>query len=231
MSEDTSTAEWVLPEDVATMLRDAYSAYREKVTARASGKDKDGALRELAIIAKAGREKGWPYTEMANACDMTPERLRQIVATLDADESEPSEELRGMYPQYAPHPDRRKPRTRRSRKPKRSTLTDDERATLGRLAPEARRTSGSTPLGSPLREATVELSKLIIKLHDRGVIWRDLAEATGLSEGGVRARAARHGYHDGPPPSIPRYRGTTIYRESKRKRRESGQPKAKSNAA
>lgn len=222
MSENTTTDAWVLPDDVATMLRDAYSHYREKVTNRASSNAKREALRELAIVAKAGREKGWPYPDMSAACGMTAERLRQIVATLDKERPKPqiSKELKDKFPEYVAPPHQRKNPKKRVRKAKRSTLTEAERKKLQELAPLARQTSGSTPLNSPIRKATKEFSRLIIKLHSHGVIWRELAEATGLSESGVRSRAARHGYHSGPPPSIPPYRETTIYKEAKAKKRQ-----------
>lgn len=223
MSENTTTDAWVLPEDVATMLRDAYSRYRELVTTRASGDAKREALRELAVTAKAGREKKWPYPEMAAACDMTAERLRQIVATLEKERPRPqiSQDTKDMFPEYvAPPNQRKKTATRKVRKTKRSTLTEAEIKKLQELAPLARTTSGSTPMNSPVRKATRDFSKLIIKFHSRGVIWRELAEVTGLSEAGVRSRASRHGYHNGPPPSIPAYRGTTIYKEAKVKKRQ-----------
>lgn len=230
MSENTTIDAWVLPEDVATMLRDAYSRYRELVTNRASGDAKREALRELAVTAKAGREKKWPYPEMAAACDMTAERLRQIVATLDKERPRPqiSQELKDMFPEYVAPPNQRKKKpTKKVRKTKRSTLTEAEIKKLQELAPLARTTSGSTPMDSPVRKATRDFSKLIIKFHSRGVIWRELAEVTGLSEAGVRSRAARHGYHNGPPPSIPAYRGTTIYKEAKvKKRQQNTQAKA-----
>lgn len=221
MSENTTTDAWVLPEDVATMLHGAYSNYREKVTNRASSNVKREALQELAIIAKAGREKGWPYPEMSAACGMTAERLRQIVAALDKERPRPkvSKELKDKFPEYVAPPHPRKTANKPVRKTKRSSLTEAERKKLQELAPLARKTSGSTPLKSPIRKATREFSRLIIKLHSRGVIWRELAEASGLSEAGVRSRAARHGYHSGPPPSIPPYRATTIYKEAKAKKR------------
>lgn len=225
MSESTTTNDaWVLPKTVATMLSDAYSRYRGLVSNRASGDAKREALRELAILTKAGREKGWPYPEMATACGMTAERLRQIVSTLDKERTRPtiSEDLKELYPEYvAPPHQRRNPNgAKKTRKSKRSTLTEAEIKKLQELAPLARQTSGSTPIGSPIRKATKQFSKLIIKYHSRGVIWRELAEVTGLSETGVRSRAARHGYHGGPPPSIPRFRDTTIYKEAKIKKRQ-----------
>lgn len=217
-----NTTTWVLPKDVAIVLLNAYSDYRTQVNARAPRDAKWEALLKLAVIAKAGREKGWPYPEMASACEMTPERLRQIVAAMEKEHpQQPVDQvLADQFPTYAPPPQRKAPQARRPRKTRRSRLTDAERKRLQTLAPLARQTSGSTPLSSPIRKATRDLSKMIIRLHDRGVIWKDLAEATGLSESGVRSRAGRHGYHGGPPPSIPPYRGTTIYREAKARKRE-----------
>lgn len=226
MSEDTSIAnEWVLPEDVATLLRDAYSSYRAKVESRASSSEKREALMRLAVVAKAGREKGWPYPVMSQPCDMTAERLRQIVASLEKERprARVDQELKDKFPEYVAPPNQRKNPNKKVRKSKRSTLTEAEARKLKELAPLARQTSGSTPLNSPVRKATKEFSKLIIKYHSRGVIWRELAEVTGLSEAGVRSRAARHGYHSGPPPSIPPYRETTIYKEAKRKRQQEAQ--------
>lgn len=223
MSENTTTDAWVLPTDVATMLRDAYSLYREQIANHASGDAKREALRELALVAKAGRDKGWPYPEMASACDMTAERLRQIVASLEKERPRPeiSQEIRDMFPEYvAPPHQRKKNPAKKARKTKRSHLTEAEIKKLQELAPLARMTSGSTPLKSPIRKATKDFSKLIIKYHSRGVVWRELAEVTGLSEAGVRSRAARHGYHKGPPPSIPPFRDTTIYKEAKVKKRQ-----------
>lgn len=233
MTEDTTTDTWGLPEDVAEMLREAYADYREQVEKRASGTIKRESLRKLAVIAKAGHDRGWPYSEMAIPCKMTPERLRQIVATLDKETPKPTSdpELLDKFPEYTAPPNQKKNPNKKVRKTKRSSLTDAEVAKLKELAPLARQTSGSTPLDSPVRKATKEFSRLIIKFHSRGVIWHDLAEATGLSEAGVRSRAARHGYHHGPPPSIPPYRETTIYHEAKLRKRQQAQAKESSSTA
>src|SRR5690606_41443725 len=58
-------------------------------------------------------------------------------------------------------------------------------------------------------------SRMIIRLHRRGVVWREIAEASGHTISGLRMRAARHGYGKGAPPSIAPYRRSVIPRPKK----------------
>lgn len=222
MTSESTTDESVLPDDIAEMFRDAYTAYRATIKGHESEKNKYRAQKKLAVLAMAGREKNWPYTEMAASCDLTPERLRQIVKFFSQEEHQPRvpQKTKDLFPEWKKQKRQRAPRKRRVR---RSTLTEKEREDLRTLTAEAGKVSGSTPINDPKRKASKELSRKIMRLHDRGVIWRHLAEATGLKEGSVRARAMRHGYGKTPPSQVP-FRDTTIYEEArKRKRRELAQ--------
>lgn len=308
MSETTDSA-WSLPTETASMLRAAYATYREQVTPRAPKEARQDALTDLGLLAQAGREKGWSYHDLADACEISAERLRQIVNSLDPDleipahyveaypehlrswelpdraadllraahgayTSDPTDEnltavaltltagrergwsyasmataldvtpdtLRTLLTQASPLVDKDEDlpeqllsvfpeTTRTTRKSRRKTgLTPAEIRELQELAALARQTNGSTPLNSPIRHATKKFSRLIIKYHTAGVTWGELSQATGLSEGGVRSRAMRHG-HGGPWSTIPTYRGTTIYQEAKRRKRETKRRKREARAA
>jgi hypothetical protein len=215
MAENRGTAE--LPQHLQIALRDAYLAYH-KVNVRSEGstratktKERDVAGKKLASLALAGRRAGWPVRALAEPCgDITPERLRQIIR-----DRAPARLPAGMpvFPKYErPRPAAR-PASRT--KIKRSTLTEEEAAELARLAVTARQNTGSRPLTSQYRKDSERFSRLIIRLHKRGVVWREMADASGHTISGLRMRAARHGYGKGAPPSIAPYRRIVIHRPKK----------------
>ena len=210
MAEQRSTTE--LPEPLRELLRHAYEDYHQ-VNLRSSGSDRatknrrrDEAGHRLATIALAGRRAGWPVRALAEPCgDITPERLRQIIRDR-APSRLPSDAP--SFPKYE-RPRRSEPTPRN--KIKRSTLTENEAAELARLAVTARQNTGSRPLTSQYRKDSERFSRMIIRLHKRGVVWREMAEASGHTISGLRMRAARHGYGKGAPPSIAPYRRIVIH--------------------
>lgn len=215
MAENRGTDE--LPQELKQALRDAYLAYHranvrsEGSTRAAKTKQRDAAGRKLAALALAGRRAGWPVRALAEPCgDITPERLRQIIR-----DRAPSRLPAGTptFPKY--ERPRQAPRPAPRAKIKRSTLTEDEAAELARLAVTARQNTGSRPLTSQYRKDSERFSRMIIRLHKRGVVWREIAEASGHTISGLRMRAARHGYGKGAPPSIAPYRRIVIHRPKK----------------
>lgn len=219
-STDVTPAPITLPEEIAVALRSAYQEYSEAARKRSSeGKSRREAARDLARLGADGREAGWSLIAMAKPCDVTPERLRQIIQ--DYNDGEPS----GItFPTYEP-PKRQPTRVARVR----AHLSDEERAKIAELAKDAIRCSGSTKVLENMpedeadpeeyrrkaapREASKEFSALLMEHHDRGVTWAELAEATNGTHGinGVRMRAARHGYGAGSPPSMAPFRDVDIH--------------------
>jgi hypothetical protein len=210
MSENRPAPE--LPQPLRDQLRAAYQDYHQ-VNARSDhsdratkNKQRDAAGRKLASLALAGRRAGWPVRLLAEPCgDITPERLRQIIR-----DRAPSRVPAGTpsFPKYErPRPAPKRPRN----KIKRSSLTEKEAAELARLAVTARQNTGSRPLTSQYRKDSERFSQMIIRLHKRGVVWREMAEASGHTISGLRMRAARHGYGKGAPPSIAPYRRIVIH--------------------
>lgn len=221
MSDPTGTT--VLPREVTTAMKTAYAAY-SKAAAERSDTRSDAAA-ELANMAATGRDAGWSVRMLAEPCGITPERLRQIINKYATGEKSKVE-----FPEFiAPKKAAPKPRSPRSK------LTAAERAKLARMAPKAKQNSGSQRLDSKVRKTSEEFSRLIIEFHSRGVIWSELAAATGThTVSGLRMRAARHGYGHGAPPSIKPYRGIDIHHresaEAKGKTKTSAKPKAKARA-
>lgn len=183
----------VLPADAQKALADAYQAYKG---AADHPRSREMRGRKLANTAQSGIEAGWPLRLLAEPCGVSSERLRQVVNQYGTDERIGSKK----FPPYV-RPRKAPPREHKRRKV--SHLTDAEIAELAELAPLARENSGTRPLGSKYRVASERLSSLIITYHDRGVIWREMSEATGLTIVGLRTRAARHGYGKTPPTVKP----------------------------
>lgn len=176
---------------------------RRKATER-KAKNREERARRLANLAAAGRQAGWPVRALAEPLGVTPERLRQIIKDWGT-----GARVRPSFVKYAP------PVTRKAVVPKktikRSHLTEVEATELTELAKKAPHNTGSRPLDSPFRKASEDYSKLLIKYHDRGVTWGEMAEVTGYTVTGLRMRCARHGYGKGAPPSIEPYRGVVIH--------------------
>lgn len=90
-------------------------------------------------------------------------------------------------------------------------IREDEAKRLRELGPAARKTTGSSPLDSPIRASSEQFSALVIELKQRGVTWNQIAEATeSHTASGLRMRAARHGAQHGGTWSVPP--STTPYR-------------------
>lgn len=191
-----------LPSEVTDALASAYTAYSKAVVERSP--DRPAVATHLANLAAAGRKAGWSVRALADPCGITPERLRQIIKE-HADGQKVTSVTFPKFSRARKADD--KPRT------KRSHLSEADAAELKALAPQAKMNTGSRPLTSPVRKASEKFSRLIIKHHKRGVVWREIAEATDGQHtvSGLRMRAARHGYGKGAPPSIQPYRRVAIH--------------------
>lgn len=209
----------VLPQEATDALVDAYKAYDEANKVRpgdlddpaarrkASAKrdqDRGRAAKTLANLAAAGRRAGWPVRALSEPLGITPERLRQII-----NEWSTNGRVAVKFPKYE-KPVVAKPVVAK-KTVRRSHLTAAERKRLAVLAKDAPHNTGSRPLDSPFRKASEDFSALIMELHDRGVTWGEMGQATGLTVNGLRMRAARHGYGNGAPPSVDPYRRIVIH--------------------
>lgn len=159
----------VLPVEARDALKSSYDAYVMSISERSSERESNAKL--LAALTQLGREAGWSYKRLAEPCGITPERLRQIVNGNPGGKVPKS--AAGVFPPYlAPRKD--KPQTRA----KRVHLKAEEARQLRDLAGDASRNTGSRPLDSPFRIASVKFSDLIKKHHDQGVIWDEISDAT-----------------------------------------------------
>lgn len=205
----------VLPEELSSALRSAYQEYRNTPD---RGKNLKAA-QYLAALARNGYDQGWPIRLLAEHCHLdqknargvTPERLRQIMHDFQPARRPPR---LPKFPRFE-RPERQ--RSERRPRAKRAELTKKQAKELRDLTAIARQNTGSRPLDSEYRTASKKLSALIMEYHDKGVIWDDLAEASGLSASGVRMRAARHGYGKGAPPSVTGYKDVMIHPPSRKK--------------
>ena len=193
-----------IPAENSAALTDAYEVYRVAAAARNDKKRKDAGI-HLARLISAGRKAGWTVRLMASHTGVTSERLSQIVKAYD--DGKPPRRGTPKFPVLEPV----KPKKEEKPKSPRSHLTKREAKELLTLAKRASQNTGSRPLNSPYRKDSEKFSKLIIEYHERGVIWDEIAEASGLSFVGVRMRAARHGYGKGAPPSIKPYRRMVVH--------------------
>lgn len=70
-------------------------------------------------------------------------------------------------------------------------LSAEEVARLRELVPLASKRVGARPSWSIYREASARLTRQVHELHERGVTWATLADATGLTVSALRQRVAR----------------------------------------
>lgn len=199
--------EIVLPKRIEQSLRGAYRAYAK---ASAAG-DRDARIstgQRLAAIAQAGRDAHWRWTVLAAPCGITPERLRQITNTY----AEPGGPVVGVpaFPDFERKLQRARAAADPHPLPPRGRLTDQERDQLRELATVAKTNTGSVPLNDPRRKASERFSELIIRLRERRVTWREISEASGHTQIGLRMRAARYGLGS-LPPSVAPYRRINIH--------------------
>lgn len=159
----------VLPQEARDALRSSYEAYVKSISERSP--ERANKAKILASLATLGRDSGWSYKRLAEPCGVTPERLRQIVNGNPG--GKPPKGTATVFPAYSP-PRKEKPPARAQR----AHLSEDEARELRDLAGDARRNTGSRPLDSPFRVASVRFSDLIKMHHDRGVIWDEISDAT-----------------------------------------------------
>lgn len=188
----------VLPGHLSRALSREYRRHR---AAERGSSQRMNASESLLALIHAGQSQGWPLRLLAKPCRVTPERLRQVIKEAEDELGGSRGDDEGVdFPLYIRPPLKRTGRNR-------SALTPSERRRLRRMGKVARTNSGSTKRNPRVRKASEEFSTLIIQCKERGVTWDDLAKASGLSPKGVRFRALRHGYGNGPPPSIKPYQG------------------------
>lgn len=189
----------MLPEEHRDALMKAYSDHQEVL--RGDPEVRRERARRVASLFQAAREAGWPNVAIGDACGITGTSASRIMGR-NGDGVEPATDL--IFPTYGggyvPSSERVAPRS----SPR--TLTEEERQELAEVAALARLCTGSRPLDHPTRVASKKFSARIMKYHDEGVTWREIAEASGMQISGVRMRAQRHGYNSGPPPSIAAYK-------------------------
>lgn len=159
----------VLPQEARDALKSSYDAYAKSISERSS--EREGLAKALAALASLGRDAGWSYKRLAEPCGVTPERLRQIVNGNPG--GKPPKGTTSVFPAYTA-PRKEKPQARK----RRAHLNEDEARELRDLAGDARRNTGSRPLDSPFRVASVRFSDLIKMHHSRGVTWDDISDAT-----------------------------------------------------
>lgn len=173
-----------LPNDAREALESAYQAYARSISERSN--ERAERAKTLAALASVGHDVGWSYKRLAEPCGVTPERLRQIVNDNPGGKAPKGAE--SLFPPYAA-PRKAKPQARSQR----THLTEDEARELRDLAGRARRNTGSRPLDSPFRIASVRFSDLIKMHHDRGVIWDELSDATrGWDTWPLAGQVAKH---------------------------------------
>lgn len=221
---DDITGAVELPAENVAALSEAYEAYRDAFAARDSKKRKEAGV-HLARLILAGRKAGWTVRLMASHTEVTPERLSQIVTSYD--DGKPPRRGTPKFPVLKPV----KPKKEEKPKAPRSHLTKREAKELRALKERAGKNTGSRLLNSPYRKDSEKFSKLIIEYHERGVIWDEIAEASGLSFVGVRMRAARHGYGKGAPPSVKPYRRMVVHPTAKKETGDSGSPESPAKIA
>lgn len=151
----------------------------------------------IAYLRAAHYDAGWPYKALGAITGSSPERLRQLAdSALDVG-SETAPVFEPFQRALKPGPST----------PARGKLSDAEAARLATLAAAARTarrprlavgTGPAHEASLAAREASRDLSALIIALKRRDVPWPELDAACGYKPGGARVRAIRDGYATTP---------------------------------
>lgn len=188
-----------LPKEHRDALATAYADHQNVL--RSGDEIRKSKAKALAQLFIAARNAGWPNAAIGDACGITGTSASRIIAR-HGEGVEPA--TSPVFPKYAGGfvPRNCAPEDR----PGARELTPDEAQELAELAALARTCTGSRPLNHPSRIASLKFSDRIMRYHDDGVTWKQIADAAGMKISGVRMRAQRHGYNSGPPPSIPAYR-------------------------
>ncbi|MCC3292563.1 hypothetical protein [Arthrobacter sp. zg-Y1110] len=166
---------------------------------------REEARREVTALIRAAHSAGWPYQVLGGLVGATGEWIRQLHDS-DTDTA--------GIPAPAFHAYRRPLKGRTAPRP-RGTLGEEQRRTMKALAAKARGAAKIPPLDPvaelpadrkarlertlEARNASEQLSAMIIKAKADRVRWEELDEACGYKPGGARARAVRHGYGKLPP--------------------------------
>lgn len=163
----------------------AVAAFR-RIEAEISERRRE-AEAKMASLVRSAHEAGWPYHLIGQEVGATGEWIRRI--------SEMHPGAGTSRETFDPYTRVLKPRP----EPKpRGRLTDEERDRMRRLAVLARANTKAARTKAE-REASEQLSALIIAAKERRITWDDLDEACGYRPGSARARAVRHGYGKLPP--------------------------------
>ncbi|MGK3708595.1 hypothetical protein [Arthrobacter sp. IK3] len=158
---------------------------------------------DAAALIRAAHNAGWPFQVLGEIVGASGEWIRQLNESAVPADTAPG------FPVY------RRPTKGRPPLNPRGTLSDEERRTMRKLAARARsaakvpvRLAGQDPREETrrrvkavmeARQASEQLSAMIIGAKARRVRWEELDEACGYKPGAARARAVRHGYGKLPP--------------------------------
>lgn len=151
-----------------------------------------GAEVRMASLVRSAHASGWPYHLIGLEVGATGEWIRQIGDLHPEAGSAPE-----AFDRYS------RPLKVRPAPSPRGRLEEAERRQLRELAAVARGNTKSSERTPAEREASEQLSALIIAAKERRITWDDLDEACGYRPGSARARAVRHGYGKLPPSMKP----------------------------
>ena len=175
----------------AEVLVSSYSQYvRAAAGWKAEPEARRRAAHRLAVALRVAHDHGWPWALLGAHLRVSGTRASQLAAA-----SPPGTTAPRWLPKLANYQDelaRASAQVLAAARDK-PHLSEQEIAELAELAGPAVRNAGAVALGDPRRVASERFSAVLATAHDRGVTWRELSGASGLTVGALKARVARHG--------------------------------------
>lgn len=172
--------------------------------ARKAAERRDAVRSKAAATIKAAKDAGWSYGQLAALVDLSDEGIRKMALHaapgVNVAPFSPAGS-RTKQPASAPAaPASLSPAMARRLAELAQvarTATKNTGRSLGPDATEEQRRAAAESIGT--RQASEELSELIIEAKTSGVPWSAIEAACGYRPGAARARAVRHGYGSLPP--------------------------------
>ena len=197
----STSPEVALDGPFAEALANAYSEYVRAATAwQADPRAHSQAAQRLGTALRVAHERRWPWALLGAHVSISATRASQLARPVPPGTAAPA-----WLPELADYQDElaQARAERLAAGQQKPHLSEPEKAEIAELARLATRNAGGVPLGDPRRVASERFSTLLASAHNRGVTWRELSAASGLTVAGLKARVARHGLGG----QVPKYKG------------------------
>ena len=130
------------------------------------------------MALRVAHERRWPWALLGAHVGISGTRASQLATPVPPGTAAPA--WLPMLADYQDELDRARAERLAAGKQK-PHLSEPEKAEIAELVRLAPRNAGGVPLGDPRRVASERFSSLLARTHSRGVTWRELSAASGLT--------------------------------------------------